>query len=73
MSGFYKIDTENDIVTPEIDDLLLDAQQTYQSIDDVVKGLGIPPMVGILEIILKGTTIKNVNGGVIDQIRRNGW
>jgi V/A-type H+-transporting ATPase subunit I len=55
---FHKIDTENDIVTPEIDDLLLDAQQTYQSIDDVVKGLGVPPMVGILEIMFKGTTIK---------------
>ncbi|MBC8516415.1 MAG: ATPase [Nitrosopumilus sp.] len=55
---FHKIDTENDIVTPEIDDLLLDAQQVYQSIDDVVKGLGIPPMVGILEIMFKGTTIK---------------
>lgn len=55
---FHKIDTENDIITPEIDDLLLDAQQTFQSIDDVVKGLGIPPMVGILEIMFKGTTIK---------------
>ena len=55
---FHKIDTENDIVTPEIDDLLLDAQQTYQSIDEVVKGLGVPPMVGILEIMFKGTTIK---------------
>ncbi|HEY5736312.1 MAG TPA: V-type ATPase 116kDa subunit family protein [Nitrosopumilus sp.] len=55
---FHKIDTENDIVTPEVDDLLLDAQQTYQSIDDVIKGLGIPPMVGILEIMFKGTTIK---------------
>lgn len=55
---FHKIDTENDIVTPEIDDLLLDAQQTFQSIDDVVKGLGIPPRVGILEIMFKGTTIK---------------
>jgi V/A-type H+-transporting ATPase subunit I len=55
---FHKIDTENDLVTPEIDDLLLDAQQIYQSIDDVVKGLGIPPMVGILEIMFKGTTIK---------------
>ena len=46
---FHKIDTENDIVTPEIDDLLLEAQKTYQSIDDVVKGLGVPPLVGILE------------------------
>ena len=55
---FHKIDTENDLVTPEIDDLLLDAQQIYQSIDDVVKGLGIPSMVGILEIMFKGTTIK---------------
>lgn len=55
---FHKIDTENDIVTPEIDDLLLEAQKTYQSIDEVVKGLGVPPVVGILEILFKGTIIK---------------
>ena len=55
---FHKIDTENDIVTPEIDDLLLEAQKTYQAIDDVVKGLGVPPTVGILEILFKGTIIK---------------
>lgn len=55
---FHKIDTENDIVTPEIDDLLLEAQKTYQSIDDIVKGLGVPPIVGILEILFKGTVIK---------------
>ncbi|WP_428325225.1 V-type ATP synthase subunit I [Nitrosopumilus sp.] len=55
---FHKIDTENDLVTPEIDDLLLEAQKTYQSIDDVVKGLGVPPTVGILEILFKGTIIK---------------
>ena len=55
---FHKIDTDNDTVTPEIDDLLLEAQKTYQSIDDVIKGLGVPPMVGILEIMFKGTMIK---------------
>lgn len=55
---FHKIDTENDLVTPEIDDLLLEAQKTYQSIDDVIKGLGVPPTVGILEILFKGTIIK---------------
>ena len=55
---FHKIDTENDLVTPEIDDLLLEAQKTYQSIDEVVKGLGIPTTVGILEILFKGTVIK---------------
>ena len=55
---FHKIDTDNDTVTPEIDDLLLEAQKTYQSIDDVVKGLGVPPMVGIMEIMFKGTMIK---------------
>ncbi|NJK77936.1 MAG: ATPase [Nanoarchaeota archaeon] len=55
---FHKIDTENDLVTPEIDDLLLEAQKTYQSIDEVVKGLGIPITVGILEIMFKGTVIK---------------
>ncbi len=73
---FHKIDTENDMVTPEIDDLLLDAQQTFQSIDDVVKGLGIPPMVGILEIMFKGTTIKKKDyeideiEGMIDDLKK---
>jgi len=55
---FHKIETENDLVTPEIDDLLLEAQKSYQSIDDVVKGLGIPANVGIMEILFKGTVIK---------------
>lgn len=55
---FHKVDTENDLVTPEIDDILLEAQKTYQEIDDVVKGLGIPSVVGILEILFKGTVIK---------------
>ena len=73
---FHKIDTENDIVTPEIDDLLLDAQQTFQFIDDVIKGLGIPPMVGILEIMFKGTTIKKKDyeideiEGMIDDLKK---
>ena len=58
---FHKIDTESDAVTPEIDDLLLRAQQTFQSIDDVVKGLGVPPTIGIMEIMFKGTTIKRKN------------
>ena len=47
---FHKIETDNDLVTPEIDDLLLEAQKTYQEIDDVVKGLGIPLNVGIIRI-----------------------
>lgn len=55
---FHKIDTDSDIVTPEIDDILLEAQKIYQSIDDVVKGLGVPPTVGIMEILFKGTVIK---------------
>jgi len=55
---FHKIDSENDLVTPEIDDLLLEAQKSFQEIDDVVKGLGIPPNVGIMEILFKGTVIK---------------
>ena len=55
---FHKIDTDGDRVTPEMDDLLLEAQKTYQSIDDVVKGLQVPPRVGMLEILFKGTAIK---------------
>ena len=55
---FHKVETENDLVTPEIDDLLLEAQKSYQSIDDVVKGLGIPANVGIMELLFKGTVIK---------------
>ncbi|MDH5658592.1 MAG: ATPase [Nitrosopumilus sp.] len=55
---YHKIDSASDLVTPEIDDLLLKAQQTFQSIDDVVKGMGIPLSVGIMEILFKGTVIK---------------
>ena len=55
---YHKIDSASDMVTPEIDDLLLKAQQTFQSIDDVVKGIGIPLEVGIMEILFKGTVIK---------------
>ncbi len=55
---YHKIDSASDLVTPEIDDLLLKAQQTYQAIDDVIKGVGIPLQVGIMEILFKGTVIK---------------
>lgn len=58
---FHKVDTEGDLVTPEIDDLLLEAQKLFQSINDVVRGLQIPPRVGILEILFKGTAIKPQN------------
>lgn len=55
---FHRIETENDFITPEIDDLLLRAQKTYQSIDDVIKGFQIPLRVGIMEVLFKGTAIK---------------
>ncbi len=55
---FHKIETENETVTPEIDDLLLRAQKIYQSVDEVIKGLSIPLRVGIMEILFKGTVIK---------------
>jgi len=55
---FHKIDTSNETVTPEIDDLLIRIQKTYQSIDEVIKGLQIPLQVGIMEILFKGTVIK---------------
>lgn len=58
---FHKRDSEDELVTPEIDDLLLRAQKTYQHVDEVVKGLGIPPRVGIMEILFKGTVIKKKN------------
>ena len=58
---FHKIDSQSDLVTPEIDDLLLRAQQTFQSIDDVIKGMEIPLKVGIMEILFKGTVIKKTN------------
>lgn len=58
---FHKVDTEGDLVTPDIDDLLLEAQKLFQSINDVVRGLQIPPRVGILEILFKGTAIKPQN------------
>ena len=52
---FHKIETDSDLVTPEIDDLLLRAQKSYQTIDDVVKGFQIPLQVGIMEVLFKGT------------------
>lgn len=58
---FHKIDSASDKVTPEIDDLLLEAQKIFQSIDDVVKGMEIPLTVGIMEILFKGTVIKKKN------------
>jgi V/A-type H+-transporting ATPase subunit I len=69
---FHKIDSDGDLVTPEIDDLLLEAQKLFQSIDDVVKGLQIPLRVGILEILFKGTAIKPQSyelGQIEDMIR----
>jgi len=58
---FHKIDSTSDLVTPEIDDLLLEAQKIFQSIDEVIKGMGIPLTVGIMEILFKGTVIKKKN------------
>ena len=55
---FHKIDSQNDTITPEIDDVLLNVQKTFQAIDEVVKGLGIPLTTGIMEILFKGTVIK---------------
>ncbi|MFB5598221.1 MAG: ATPase, partial [Nitrosopumilaceae archaeon] len=55
---FHKIEAENETITPEIDDLLLRAQKLYQNIDEVVKGLQVPPRVGMIEIVFKGTSIK---------------
>jgi V/A-type H+-transporting ATPase subunit I len=73
---FHKIDSASDLVTPEIDDLLLEAQKIFQSIDDVIKGMGIPLNVGIMEILFKGTVIKKKNyeideiADMIDDLRK---
>ena len=73
---FHKIDSTSDLVTPEIDDLLLEAQKTFQSIDDVIKGMGIPLIVGIMEILFKGTVIKKKDyeideiEGMINDLRK---
>ena len=64
---FHKIETQNDTVTPEIDDLLLKAQKLYQSVDEVVKGLQIPTRVGIMEVLFKGLVIKR-NQYELDEI-----
>ncbi len=58
---FHKMEMENETVTPEIDDLLLRAQKSFQFVEDVVKGLNIPIRVGIIEILFKGTVIKRKN------------
>ena len=58
---FHKIDSTSETVTPEVDDILLKAQQTFQEIDEVIKGLGIPGEVGMMEILFKGTVFKKQN------------
>ncbi|MBC8252169.1 MAG: ATPase [Candidatus Nitrosopelagicus sp.] len=58
---FHKIDSTSEIVTPEVDDVLLKAQQTFQEVDEVIKGLGIPREVGMIEILFKGTVFKKQN------------
>ena len=58
---FHKIDSTTETVTPEVDDILLKAQQTFQEIDEVIKGLGIPREVGMMEILFKGTVFKKQN------------
>ena len=58
---FHKIDSNSETVTPEIDDVLLKAQQTFQEVDEVIKGLGIPREVGMIEILFKGTVFKKEN------------
>ncbi len=55
---FHKIDMKNEILTEEIDDLLLRTQKVHQSMYEVLKGLQINYRVGILEILFKGTSIK---------------
>ncbi len=58
LKWFHKIEMENETVTPEIDDLLIRAQKVHQSIEEVIKGLNVPPRVGIIEILFKGTVFK---------------
>lgn len=58
---FHKIDSVTETVTPEVDDILLKAQQSFQEIDEVVKGLGIEKLVGMIEILFKGTVFKKQN------------
>ena len=55
---FHKIDSRDELVTPELDDLLLEAQKAFQTIDEVAAGLGVPERVGILEILFKGMAHK---------------
>ena len=58
---FHKIDSTSETVTPEVDDILLKAQQSFQEVDEVIKGLGIPREVGMIEILFKGTVFKKEN------------
>ena len=66
---FHKIDSTSETVTPEVDDILLKAQQTFQEIDEVIKGLGIPREVGMIEILFKGTVFKKQNQE-LDELER---
>jgi len=55
---FHKVDSAGEAPTPALDDLLLEAQKSFQEIDEVARGLGVPERVGIMEILFKGTSIR---------------
>ena len=54
LEWFHPIKQESKHTNPDIADLLLRAQKTFQSIDDIVRSLEIPVEVGIMETLFKG-------------------
>ncbi|RMF31877.1 MAG: ATPase, partial [Candidatus Nitrosothermus koennekii] len=55
LEWFHPIKQDSKYTNPDIADLLLRAQKTFQSIDDIVRTLDISVEVGIMETMFKGT------------------
>ncbi len=54
LEWFHPIKRDSKHTNPDIADLLLRAQKTFQSIDDIVRSLEIPVEVGIMETMFRG-------------------
>jgi V/A-type H+-transporting ATPase subunit I len=51
---FHPISSNSDYSDPNLDDLHLRSQKLFQSIDEVVRELGIKTEIGIMDALIKG-------------------
>jgi V/A-type H+/Na+-transporting ATPase subunit I len=51
---FHPVSTSSEHSEPNLDDLLLRSQKLYQSVDEIVRSLGIKVSIGIIDTMIKG-------------------